>query len=219
MILKWTETMVQDLIRYRQTIALFYSRATKVKAKMLLNIEHVIFINLYVSIKSKSIPLMLLFNFLKFKYPLRDFSIPCIVERTRNRNAQFKYKDIHTTLKKNVTLWLTEGKTKICFTQIHKNKSKSYLQPTSRNMWSTEYYSTNELCLIRLGFFFDFWFYFAGGTRLVSINSLYKETGWETLQARQENHKKIYFYKMVNGLVFIISCGGFVQFEFLSNNK
>jgi hypothetical protein len=34
----------------------------------------------------------------------KDFSIPCIVERTRNRNAQFKYKDIHTTLKKNVTL-------------------------------------------------------------------------------------------------------------------
>jgi hypothetical protein len=40
-----------------------------------------------------------------------------------------------------------------------------------------------------------------GGTRLVSINSLYKETGWETLQARRENHKKKYFYKMVNGLV------------------
>jgi hypothetical protein len=38
-----------------------------------------------------------------------------------------------------------------------------------------------------------------GGTRLVSINSLYKETGWETLQARRENHKKKYFYKMVNG--------------------
>ena len=27
-----------------------------------------------------------------------------------------------------------------------------------------------------------------GGTRLVSINSLYKETGWETLQARGEHH-------------------------------
>ena len=37
-----------------------------------------------------------------------------------------------------------------------------------------------------------------GGTRLVSINSLYKETGWETLQARRENHQKKYFYKMVN---------------------
>ena len=46
-------------------IGLFYSRATRVKAKMLLNIEHVIFINLYVSIKSKFIPLMVLFNFLK----------------------------------------------------------------------------------------------------------------------------------------------------------
>ena len=46
-------------------IGLFYSRATRVKAKMLLNIEHVIFINLYVSVKSKSIPLMVLFNFLK----------------------------------------------------------------------------------------------------------------------------------------------------------
>ena len=39
------------------------------------------------------------------------------------------------------------------------------------------------------------------GTRLVSINSLYEETGWETLQARRENYKKTYFYKMVNGLV------------------
>jgi hypothetical protein len=40
-----------------------------------------------------------------------------------------------------------------------------------------------------------------GGTRLISINSLYKETGWETLQARREHHKNIYFYKLVNGLV------------------
>jgi hypothetical protein len=40
-----------------------------------------------------------------------------------------------------------------------------------------------------------------GGTRLVSINSLYKETGWETPQARREHHKYIYFHKMVNGLV------------------
>jgi hypothetical protein len=34
-----------------------------------------------------------------------------------------------------------------------------------------------------------------GGTRLVSINSLYKETGWETLQARRENHQKNIFIK------------------------
>jgi hypothetical protein len=33
-----------------------------------------------------------------------------------------------------------------------------------------------------------------GGTRLVSINSLYKETGWETLQARRENHKSSHEY-------------------------
>jgi hypothetical protein len=39
-----------------------------------------------------------------------------------------------------------------------------------------------------------------GGTRLVSINSLYKETGWETLQARREHHN-FFFHKMVNGLV------------------
>jgi hypothetical protein len=68
-----------------------------------------------------------------------------------------------------------------------------------------------------------------GGTRLVSINNLYKEMGWETLQARRENHKKIYFYKMVNGLVppylsAIVpcdfeNCEGFFLFEFLSNNK
>jgi hypothetical protein len=32
-----------------------------------------------------------------------------------------------------------------------------------------------------------------GGTRLVPINSLYNETGWETLQARWEHHKQIVF--------------------------
>ena len=31
-----------------------------------------------------------------------------------------------------------------------------------------------------------------GGTRLVSINSLYNETGWEMLQARREHHQKIF---------------------------
>ena len=39
-----------------------------------------------------------------------------------------------------------------------------------------------------------------GETCLVSINSLYKETGWETLQARREHHN-CFFYKMVNDLV------------------
>ena len=32
-----------------------------------------------------------------------------------------------------------------------------------------------------------------GGTRLVSINSLHKETGLETLQARRENHQIFFF--------------------------
>ena len=43
------------------------------------------------------------------------------------------------------------------------NKLKSYLQSTSRNMWSTVYYSRNELCLIRMGFYlilFLFIFFF-----------------------------------------------------------
>ena len=34
-----------------------------------------------------------------------------------------------------------------------------------------------------------------GRSRLVSINSLYKETGWETLQARRENHNFFFFIK------------------------
>jgi hypothetical protein len=37
-------------------IGLFYSRATRVKAKMLLNIEHVIFINLYVMLYAEICP-------------------------------------------------------------------------------------------------------------------------------------------------------------------
>jgi hypothetical protein len=36
-----------------------------------------------------------------------------------------------------------------------------------------------------------------GRTRLVSINSLYKETGWETLQARRENHNFYLLLKWV----------------------
>ena len=50
-----------------------------------------------------------------------------------------------------------------------------------------------------------------GGIRLLSINSLYIETGWETLQARREHHTNIYFYKLVNGHVLpylsaMVSC-------------
>ena len=33
-----------------------------------------------------------------------------------------------------------------------------------------------------------------GGTRLISINGLYKETGWQTLQARREHHKNNIYY-------------------------
>ena len=39
-----------------------------------------------------------------------------------------------------------------------------------------------------------------GGTRLVSIDKLYIETGWERLKERREQHRLIYFYKMTNGL-------------------
>ena len=39
-----------------------------------------------------------------------------------------------------------------------------------------------------------------GATRLVSINSLLTETGWETLSARRKNHKLVMFYKMQNDL-------------------
>ena len=35
-----------------------------------------------------------------------------------------------------------------------------------------------------------------GSTKLVSINALYIETGWETLKARRHKHKLILYYKM-----------------------
>ena len=39
-----------------------------------------------------------------------------------------------------------------------------------------------------------------GATRLVSINSLLIEIGWETLSARRKKHKLVMFYKMQNNL-------------------
>ena len=39
-----------------------------------------------------------------------------------------------------------------------------------------------------------------GSTRLVSIDKLYVETGWERLSVRREQHRLVYFYKMVNNL-------------------
>ena len=39
-----------------------------------------------------------------------------------------------------------------------------------------------------------------GTTKLVSIDDLYNETGWETLTVRRRKHKLILLYKMINGL-------------------
>ena len=39
-----------------------------------------------------------------------------------------------------------------------------------------------------------------GATKLVSINNLLKETGWELLSTRRKKHKLSLFYKMNNGL-------------------
>ena len=39
-----------------------------------------------------------------------------------------------------------------------------------------------------------------GGTKLTSIDSLYKETGWQRLTERREIHRLTYLYKMVNNL-------------------
>ena len=39
-----------------------------------------------------------------------------------------------------------------------------------------------------------------GGTKLTSIDSLYKETGWQRLTERREIHRLTYFYKMDNNL-------------------
>ena len=72
-------------------IGLFFSRATRVKAKMLLNIEHVIFINLYVSIKLKSIPLMVLFNFLKCCH----VSVCIHLDRSNNAKQIVNYAPLH----------------------------------------------------------------------------------------------------------------------------
>jgi hypothetical protein len=38
-----------------------------------------------------------------------------------------------------------------------------------------------------------------GSSKLVSLNNLYKETGWESLETRRNNHKLALFYKMYHG--------------------
>ena len=40
----------------------------------------------------------------------------------------------------------------------------------------------------------------SGTTKLISIQNLYKEIGWETLEKRRISHKLILFYKMYNNL-------------------
>ena len=46
-----------------------------------------------------------------------------------------------------------------------------------------------------------------GGTRLVSLNNLYMETGWEKIKDRREKHKLVQFYKMTKNLTpHYISC-------------
>jgi hypothetical protein len=46
-----------------------------------------------------------------------------------------------------------------------------------------------------------------GGTRLISFNNLYMETGWEKLKDRREKHKLVQFYKMTkNVMPHYISC-------------
>lgn len=37
-----------------------------------------------------------------------------------------------------------------------------------------------------------------GGTRLTSIENLYRETGWEKLAVRRQNHKIVQMYKIIN---------------------
>jgi hypothetical protein len=39
-----------------------------------------------------------------------------------------------------------------------------------------------------------------GGTRLVSLNNLCLETGWDKLKNRREMHRLVYFYKMKNNI-------------------
>ena len=40
-----------------------------------------------------------------------------------------------------------------------------------------------------------------GTTKLVSLDKLYRETGWETLAERRKKHKLCLFYKMSNDLL------------------
>ena len=39
-----------------------------------------------------------------------------------------------------------------------------------------------------------------GGTRLVSLNNLLLETGWDKLKNHREMHRLVYFFKMKNNI-------------------
>ena len=39
-----------------------------------------------------------------------------------------------------------------------------------------------------------------GATKLIALEMLYWETGWESLQERRQKHKMYLFYKMASGL-------------------
>ena len=43
-----------------------------------------------------------------------------------------------------------------------------------------------------------------GATKLISLNKLYVETGWELLKDRRRKHRLILFYKMNSGHLLII---------------
>ena len=44
-----------------------------------------------------------------------------------------------------------------------------------------------------------------GATKLVSTDSLYTETGWETLSSRRLNHKLLLFFKMKSGVTVYLA--------------
>ena len=64
-----------------------------------------------------------------------------------------------------------------------------------------------------------------GATRLVSINLLYCETGWDTLACRRNKHKIIMFHKMYTGLpsylsaILPVTVGANVSYNLLYPNN
>ena len=50
-----------------------------------------------------------------------------------------------------------------------------------------------------------------GTTKLVSVQKLYDEIGWETLDVRRRKHKLVLFYKMYNDIAPLISLHWFID--------